>query len=135
MCLLHLYHVISHGARELHVSQQPAVVARAEGDLYLPLPVADHHELRQRHVRRHLHAAEPVMPLVSAQYLRFLSMYLINSKITKCSINCLQCLWQPALGIFDMLGYNSFETKYLVMYKRILEYKVKVCIMSGRRLK
>ena len=58
----HLYEVVSHISGEHHVSQQPRVVAGGQTDLYQPLSVAEHLELRQRHVFGHLHGVVPAVP-------------------------------------------------------------------------
>ena len=50
-----LNHVVAHGPDELNVREKPRVVAGAEADLNEPLPVSEDKELRERHVRGHLH--------------------------------------------------------------------------------
>ena len=57
-----LYEVVAHVPGEHHVRQQPGVVARGEADLYQPLPVAEHLELRQSHLLGHLDRGVPGVP-------------------------------------------------------------------------
>ena len=50
-----LDHVVAHRPGELNIRQEAAVVPGAQRDLNLSLTVSDHHKLRERHVRGHLH--------------------------------------------------------------------------------
>ena len=58
----HLNHVVSEGSVKLDIGQKPGVVAGAEAGLDDALSVAEDVELRQRHVRGHLHRLLPVLP-------------------------------------------------------------------------
>ena len=54
--------IVAQGPVELHVCQQPGVVAGGEAGLHYPLSVSQDVELRQSHVRGHLYRLLSVLP-------------------------------------------------------------------------
>ena len=59
---LNLYEVVAHVPGEDHISQQPGVVAGGQTDLYQPLSVSQHLELRQGDLLGHLDRGVPGVP-------------------------------------------------------------------------
>ena len=59
---MYLDHVVSHRSGEYDVCQEPGIVTGAQTDLHQPLPVAQHQELGQLDIGRHLDGGVSVLP-------------------------------------------------------------------------